>query len=300
MAEEKLETSTTVTDSSEKESNQDTIDLSGIDINAIAEMSDEDIEKVIKGVDAGEEDEVAEEVVKKGDSEALPPGELPKPDEHSEELEKLRKQVADKENFIQDRNRTVGELRRQLESFLATQQALPPNMAPGEADPARKEEFFQDPIGTMEKLLSERGRREQLRRSVLQSGIKEAIPDIEELKDEIAEVALEDGWDRGAVETFRTNLTGDIPLLKAYTARVKMARELKSLRVERDNLLKRVEEMPKSILKRIDAAAKKRTHLSAGGGDLSKESVSLDEKQLQEISDEELNRMLAKMEKSEQ
>lgn len=305
--EEKTETLELGLDPNEAGDPQDTIDLSGIDLDAIAGLSDEDLEKAIADIDAGEDDKGGAEGAEPGGAqsggEVAPAANPPKPDEHSEELERLRKQVSDKEQYIQGRNRTIGDLRKQLETLLAIEpgprSAPPGDGPPDEEDPTMKEAFFRDPIGTMERLLAERGKRQQLKTAVLQTGIREAIPEIEDLKEDIAEMALEDGWDRGAVESFRVNLTGDLPLLKAYTARVKLAKELKSLQTERDALLKKVKELPKAILAKVDAAAKKRTHISGSGGGAGGEIAPLHEKQLADLTDEDLDRMLTKLERSE-
>ncbi|RPJ05518.1 MAG: hypothetical protein EHM36_08200, partial [Deltaproteobacteria bacterium] len=215
-----------------QEQNQETTDLEleDIDLDAVSGYSEEELNALLNGEEEGAGEGEGDEKKANTPAEGVKPGAKPQADpgkEQSpftrEEFEKLTKQVGDKEGFIQKQAQEIGQLRRQFQEFSALLQG----------GGAKAPEFdWSDPLGSFQR--AQAAQTQNLTR--VREEVLAAIPEVESLRDDIAKLAAEDGFPREAVESFRQHLVGQVPLLKSYATRVKLAKENESLKAENEKL----------------------------------------------------------------
>ena len=279
-------------------------------------LSDEELEKHLSGegseenIEASAEEETPEETV--GSEEEVseegsePSGEESPVSEEEEsssdtidsELEKLRKRVQDKEEFIQRQAREIGELRKLVREALGaetvgTEQGLQQKGEEGLND----EVFFEKPVEavkkTVEQILAERERQiqaEAQRALEVEKTVKERVPDFEKYIDEIAELAKEDGYPDEAIAAFKANpyMGSDPHVLLSYARRVEAARQLNQLKAE----LEKAKKAPEEFLKKIQKAASGTSTLSNVAPSTPKDRTEFSEKTITSLSDAELDKLL--------
>ncbi len=259
----------------------------------VAQMSDEDLKKEIAQTKtgAGEEkttikpEEKAGAKVstdKKEDKKIEVKAETP-----SEELARLRKQVTDKEAFIQTQATEVGTLRKRVKEF-----EIPHEDA--KTKERIKEKFNQgDVLGATEEAIFDIETRKGKQRDL----IKSLIPNIEEIKGDIANLVREEGSEsEEAINLFIANPYVADPVKLRYWA------TLVNHRKDKETLSKRVEELEKelqtrdkTVLKKIEKAAQEtKTLTTKTGAETEVETEAISEDQIPYLSDEEIKKRLKK------
>lgn len=260
------------------------IDVTGMDDAALdAAINAEEGQPAEEPAPAEEPEPAAPEPEPTGEPETPDNAEPPTPTEEQQELERLRKQVNDKEQFIQRRNQELGELRRQLE-------ALQPQQLEDVND-----KFFENPQEAIQQILEQRDKAQKVQelRSIIQvreteTTVKGLVPDFDDLMDDMAAIAKEDGLPTEAIEVFKRNPYSEHPaFLVAFAQRAKANRELKALREENAKLKTR----PDEVLKKVEQAARQSTTLTGQSGQSSQKG-EISEKQVHLMTDAELDELL--------
>ena len=215
------------------------------------------------------------------------PVEADDPAKMREELDRLRKQVGDKEKYIQDRNREVGELRKQLRDEASKLREGVPDL------------FMESPVKAIENVLMAREREERAAMLEMESAWDENkakvlafSPNFESRVEEIAEIAKGDGVPPEMVRAFKTNPYATSPqLLHALLKRADDAKELKTLR---DRLVKEKKEKD-GVAERIAKAAAKTSGVTGktpGASPSSDRFKNVTESDLDDLSDADLDALL--------
>lgn len=231
---------------------------------------------------AEDEGEPAEQV----EVELKPEPEItPDPAPVNTEVEKLAKQVADKEAFIQQRNAEIGELRRQAASL---QEQLA-KVNPEELDDL----YTMNPSEAVNQVLAIRENQARLEQLEWQAQVKENetvikdfVPDFEDLMDDMAETLKEMKYAPEVIQNFKNNpYAGQPAILVNLAARAKLAKENKSLKAEIE-LLKKA---PGEVLKKVEQAARQSLTAATGkaGG-----SAAITSKQVHQMTAAEIEAAL--------
>lgn len=257
----------------------------------VTQLSDEELkEKTAQAKSgAGEKKETIKPEVKPEKIEVSP---KPKGDEKPEvkiELsaeEKIRKQVEDKEAFIQKQAQEIGNLRKKVKEF----------ESPHEDAKTRerlKEKFSEDPLAATEEAIFDIETRKGKQRDL----IKSLIPNLEEIKEDIAVLVREEGSEsEEAISLFLANPYVADPVKLRYWAALAMHKK------DKETLSKQVEDLKgqlqttgKDVLKKIEKAAQETKTLTAKtGAEAEEETTTLTEEQISYLSDEELKRLTKK------
>ncbi len=201
----------------------------------------------------------------------------------AEELPKLKKQVQDKEDFIQKQAREIGELRKSIRDIQTKTGGEKIDTSAGTE---------KDPILSFEK------------RKV---AIKEAIPNLEEITQDIVDLVRKEGHETEEnIALFLNNpYMADPVLLQEWAnkvMRVKVTTELESLKKDKETLTKENEDLKKqlhttgkAVIKNIEKAAQTTKTLTAKTGAEEEESVGITEDQIPYLSDEQLKELRKKV-----
>lgn len=229
---------------------------------------------------AEEEGTPAEEV----NEDPEPPPE-PEPEPVVPEVEKLAKQVADKEAFIQQRNAEIGEYRKQIDTL--QQQLARVNQE--EIDDL----YAMNPSEAVNQVLAIRENKAQIERLQMLADIKQNevtvktfVPDFEELMDDMVETLKELKYDPDIIQNFRSNPYADQPAIVVnLAARAKLAKENRALKAEIEQLKK----APGEVLKKVEQAARQSLTAATGkaGG-----SAAITSKQVHQMTAAELDAAL--------
>jgi len=258
----------------------------------VTQMSDEDLKKEVAQAKtgAGEEkktikpEEKAETKVsteKKGDKKTEVKTETP-----SEELARLRKQVADKETFIQTQATEVGTLRKRVKEF-----EIPHEDA--RTRERLKEKFSEDPLGATEEAIFDIETRKGKQKDL----IKSFIPNIEEIKGDIANLVKEEGSEsEEAINLFLANpYVADPVKLRYWAALVMHKKDKETLSKKVGELEKELQTRDQSVLKKIEKAAQEtKTLTTKTGAEAESETTEISEDQIPYLSDEALKNLTKK------
>jgi hypothetical protein len=242
-----------------------------------------------QGDNAGEEDEGEAE-----GSESSPEGEEAGGTEEQAvitvaELEKLRKQVNQQEEFIQKRNTEVGELRkRDLE--------IQGEIANRPSDDDMREKFDIDPLEAHRNLIAQDRadhERIQLKAKIHQldaeQAISRAIPNFNELKDEIIALAKKDGLPERDIMDLQNNPYVFNPQDVIGLAR--RAQDAKRIQILEDKV-NAVSTSKQNMAKKIAQAANSGRTLTSASGQATPPNSDISNQQLSKISDAELDELL--------
>jgi len=256
----------------------------------VAQLSDDELKKAVVQAKSGAgKEEKPKPEVKPEKTEVSP---KPKGDEKPEvksELsaeEKIRKQVEDKEAFIQKQAQEIGNLRKKVKEF-----EIPHEDA--RTRERLKEKFSEDPLAATEEAIFDIETRKGKQRDL----IKSLIPNIEEIKEDIAVLVREEGSEsEEAISLFLANPYVADPVKLRYWAALAMHKK------DKETLSKQVEDLKgqlqttgKDVLKKIEKAAQETKTLTAKtGAEAEEETTTLTEEQISYLSDEELKRLTKK------
>lgn len=247
-----------------------------------ATLSDEELDK------AGAEEAAAEA-----------PEETPKTDEtpsteeetvtlSKAELEKLQKQVNDKEEYarkLQGERDRLAFKERQLQELLAKQ--TPDSLT---------EKVLTNPVEALEEMyqrkalesevMSLRIAQEQIRNEAV---VKQTIGDIADIKDDIANLALKQGFPPEAVADFKNNPWGSDPgIVVALAKEVRHEKRITALEAE----IAKERQSKGEVVKKIAEAAKRGPLVTAASGQSTSRAREIDRSQLARMSEAELDVLL--------
>jgi hypothetical protein len=205
-----------------------------------------------------------------------------------EKVEALGKQVKDKEQYIQERGREIGDLRKALRE---------------RADGLREsvqDSFVDDPASAVQRILEAERAEQEIRSLDLEEAttrnkaeIEKAIPDFESKLDSIAEIAKADGVPAAAIRNFRDNPYATSPkILMMLADRADKAAKVRELSTKVEELTAK----QKSIAQKIaEAAGKNRVVTGKAGGKTSSDEDPLEgvtEDSLHDLPDDLLDKFL--------
>lgn len=205
-----------------------------------------------------------------------------------EKVEALGKQVKDKEQYIQERGREIGDLRKALRE---------------RADGLREsvqDSFVDDPASAVQRILEAERAEQEIRSLDLEEAttrnkaeIEKAIPDFESKLDSIAEIAKADGVPAAAIRNFRDNPYATSPkILMMLADRADKAAKVRELSTKVEELTAK----QKSIAQKIaEAAGKNRVVSGKAGGKTSSDEDPLEgvtEDSLHDLPDDLLDKLL--------
>ena len=207
-----------------------------------------------------------DELNKKLDGEPpVPKAEKPPEDN---EVEKIRKQLADKEAFIQRQANELGQLRKMTQPQPPAQQTPAPQAIP-EVPQLSADELtalmLEDPRKAMQVLESERQAVEAKRQSEMAERSKvlaQLAPDLQENAAAIAKIMKEeDGLSDDVILNIAKNLD-KVPqdIIYAYNVRARQAKQLAEYKAE----IEKLKGKPERILSKIEAAQK--PHMTSSNG----------------------------------
>jgi len=206
-----------------------------------------------------------------------------------EEIVKLRKQITDKEAFIQKQAREIGNLRKKVH---------PETEEEKEARLERQKQRFQeDPEAATAEMLENLEAKKTSRRDI----IKALIPNLEEIKNDIAELVKAEGVETPEnIEIFLNDpYTADPAKLRYWALEVQRNKDKTAFELRIADLEKKIQGGEQQIAKKITKAATETKTLTAKDG---KEAdtegeTTLSEEQIAYLSDEELREFTKKLRK---
>jgi len=283
-------------------------------VEEVVGMTDDELEKVLSGEPEGEPqpEKEAEEPPESDKTEEEPATEEPKAEEPKVEdvpvdIEKLRKQLADKELFIQRQGTEIGELRKQNVEYKQSADALwkgKKEEGSENTDPeAVRDRLYEDPAAVIDSRIAYLKAKE----TEISNRVRTAVPEIDnpEYVEKLAQAALESGDPEAVVTAFRRNPAsfGVEPLLELKrrleakehsSAEEARQKEIADLRAK----LELVEGKKKTgnINEKIQRAVGESQTLSGDSGQASTEEgpAAVSESQLANLTDAELEAMLKK------
>ena len=205
------------------------------------------------------------------------------------ELEKLRKQVTQQEEFIQKRNTEVGELRkRDLE--------IQGEIANRPSDDDMREKLDTDPLEAHRTLIAQDradNERADLQARIHQLDAEEtitrAIPNFKELKDDIIALAKSDGLPERDIMDLRNNPYVFNPQDVIGLAR--RAQDAKRIQILEDQVSD-ISTSKQNMAKKIAKAANSGRTITAASGQSTPANSDISNQQLSKISDAELDELL--------
>lgn len=206
-----------------------------------------------------------------------------------DEIAKLRKQILDKETFIQRQAREIGDLRKKVR---------PETEEEKEARLERQKQRFQeDPEAATAEIMESLEAKRASRRDI----IKTLIPNLEEIKGDIAELVKAEGVETPEnIEVFLNDpYTADPAKLRFWAGEVARGKEKTAFEKRIADLEGKIQGGTKEIVKKIEKAATETKTLTAKDGkeaDTDGETHMTDE-QIAYLSDEELREMTKKLRK---
>lgn len=277
------------------------------DTTDVSTLNDSDLDELLtsseEGTQSSDEDGSAEGVSKDGDEDVSKnQGNVNDTHEGGEtikeptDLEKLQKQLDEKELLMQRQANELGDLRKKERERLETQ--------PSQLDPL-KETYGEETVDEIsiatkaqidrDNALSELEKdhltqqRESNERIVLGQ-----IPGVLDMLDDIAELAKNDGFNDANIVAFKADpfATSDPAIILSYARQVKSTRETNALKSE----LEKLREKQEGTIKRIEEASSSPSGLTskvASSGNNSAVSISAD--QIPNLSDEDLDKLLQKI-----
>jgi hypothetical protein len=208
----------------------------------IEEFDDAALDKFLdEPPEDSESDESSEESGTVTESSSQPEG------SEAEGVATLSKQVEDKEQYIQERSREVGELRKSLRERAERLRGEVPDL------------MIEEPTTAIERILDARNAEEELRSLDMQEAternkveVQKAIPGFEDKIDAITEIAKADGVPPQAIRAFRDNPYATSPkILLMLADRADKAAAVKELTSKVEELTER----QKTVAKKIAEAA---------------------------------------------
>lgn len=217
----------------------------------------------------------------------------------AERLASAEKRLEDQDKYIRRRDTEVGELRKQVRKSL-------------DAPKGETEEVGDDELITRADARAE-AEAEKERALALQEldglertdaddenrvAVKEAIPDLDDLVDDIAEVALKDGTDQEYIDAFKKDPASfDKKVILVYANRAREQRERNELRARLDVIEGKTAAAKTgavdAVNKKIDAATKgSKSKVTSATGGTSPNSKEISPSQIHELSDEALDRAI--------
>jgi len=202
------------------------------------------------------------------------------------EMDTLKKKVQEQEGLIQQRAQEIGNLRKKVREF-----EIPHEDA--KTRERLKEKFSEDPLGATEEAIFDIETRKGKQRDL----IKSLIPNLEEIKEDIATLVREEGSEsEEAISLFLANPYVADPVKLRYWAALAMHKK------DKETLTKQVEDLKgqlqtsgKDVLKKIEKAAQETKTLTAKtGAEAEEETTTLTEEQISYLSDEELKKLMKK------
>ncbi len=277
---------------------QETVDVSTLDDAELDEMIERSGEKD-KDAEPQDETPAPEEAEGETSEKKETPSETPPEEKEGEteqsEVETLRRQLQDKESFIQRQASEIGELRK----FTSQEDADPPSPTAEE----NEDDFFDNPkeavSKTVERVIEERDRKQafeveriRLLGEETKSMVTEAVPDFKDFLDDISELAKEDGYTDENLAAFKADpfISSDPGILISYAKRAQMKRQLSEYEREISELKKK----PEEVVKRIqEAAGKNGTTLTGKTASMPRGTrPEISEPQIASMSDAELDEAL--------
>lgn len=209
------------------------------------------------------------------------------------ELEKLRNQVNQQEEFIQKRNTEFGELRkRELE--------LQNEISNRPSDDDMREKLDTDPLEAHRDLIAqdraddERARLQaQIQQLDAEQTISKAIPDFKELKDDIVALAKSDGLAERDIMDLQNNPYVFNPQDVISLAR--RAQDAKRIQTLEDQV-SAISTSKQNMAKNIARAANSSKPLTAAAGQATPPNLDISSKQLRDLSDAELDELQKELE----
>lgn len=205
------------------------------------------------------------------------------------ELEKLRNRVTQQEEFIQKRNTEVGELRkRDLE--------IQGEIAGRPSDDDMREKLDTDPLEAHRTLIAQDradSERVELQAKIQQldaeTAITRAIPNFNELKDDIVALAKSDGFPERDIVDLQNNPYVFKPQdVISLARRVQDAKRIQIL----EDQVKSIGSSKQNMAKKIAKAANSGRTLTAASGQSAPPNSDISNQQLSKISDAELDELL--------
>ena len=204
-----------------------------------------------------------------------------------EEITKLRKQVLDKEAFIQRQARELGDLRKKVKPETEEETAA--------RIEEQKRRFDEDPHAATADVIADL----ETRRTTRRESIRAMIPNLEDIKGDIAALVREEGIESEAnIEVFLNDpYTADPSKLRYWALEVLREKEKTALEKRIAVLEGKVQDGTKGIVKKIEAAAAAPKTLTAHTGkepDADGDDTKLTEEQISYLSDEKLKELTQK------
>lgn len=287
---------------------QTTVDVDNVDVQTI---SDDDLEKMLFDTpesgqlpDSDETEPQSDQPAKEEGKEEKKTDQDPDPETKTDtssteeemetiskgELGKLRKQVEDKEHFIQKQSVEIGNRRQQekvLESRLEEQnKAIEDNWIDKPLEASKAMTSAQETERKLADLKNE-GIVDQNKEIILQS-----MPDIKDMFGDIATLALQDGIPQSKVNKFKANPYGEDPVsILNYARRVKMNSQISELTKE----VGKLKGKPEAVVKNIEKALSKTPEITEGTGHSKPDNAisSFSESQIPNLTDAQLKQYLA-------
>lgn len=208
------------------------------------------------------------------------PSKGPTLEEIQAELEKARKQVQDKETFIQRQALEIGQLRKSV---------APPQ-------PVEIPNILDDAPGAVNAILTQRENALTQKRFENLSMVSQIVPDVIKHMDTIANLALADGYTEHDVALFKQDpyLYSTPAVLIGYARRAQQIHEVEELKAqlaEKEKEIATAKSKSEEILKKVEKAAKETPGLTAAGGSPNTRH-DLSDKQFSNMTDSELAQWL--------
>lgn len=230
----------------------------------------------------------------------LPTGDKPADDVGviKEELERLKKRVQDKEQFIQRQGTEIGELRKARAYYEDQAKLLMEQF---------QAKFYENPNEAMNAYgqagqATQMAQQAQLMESIQvnKQYIHQVYPEYETMINDIAEYGDVIGVPKDQIESFKQNpYATDIRVLIPYVEGAKRYKQEKTQSSLIEQLKKQVEELDKdtsedTVLQKITAAARKNPAITAKSGDgmTIAKTDGLNENNIADLSDADLDALL--------
>jgi len=250
---------TTDENKEEEKEEENTVDPSELEDDELEKLLEEDSSEKDDDTHPHEEDKAPVEDEDKGnevdkgkeeEKEGSKPSDLKNIPDSTDNADVI-KQLQDKEAFIQRQSNEIGELRKSvtdLQAFLLQNQQQQPveNKGVSEADDAMgdasEEDYFDNPQAAIDRrvnqILQEREAQKvnndnahliQIEQS--KRFVKEYVPNIDDLLDDMAVLAKEDGYSEENISSFKADPYGssDPNILIQYAKRAELKRSLNSM-----------------------------------------------------------------------
>ncbi len=199
------------------------------------------------------------------------------------EAEKVKSQLSEKEAFIKRQAQEIGDLRKIVsQSFTPKQDGEKLN-----------QKFFENPSEAAREVFKQEVQKEKDLASQKESLFKKYIPDLKDLREDIAKIAKEEGEKEEDIQAFLEDPTGsDLNALRYYTEKAKIVKKETEYQTKIKELEEKIATIGTDVAQKIQKAAKETKTLTGKTGQETTTKVTISEDQIPSLSDAELNEAL--------